>query len=86
MFSVYVLENEVSSKIYIGCTKNFEARLKRHNGKLLSKPRSYTKINKGKWVMVHKEEFEDRKVALIREKYLKSHIGRDWLRRKILGP
>ena len=86
MFIVYVLKNETSDKIYIGVTKNFEVRIKRHNGELFSSKRSYTRNNKGKWVLVYKEEFKHRSQAILREKYLKSHIGRDWIRNKILGP
>lgn len=35
--------------------------------------------------MVYKEEYQTRKEVLKREKYLKSHIGRDFLK-KVLGP
>jgi predicted GIY-YIG superfamily endonuclease len=50
-----------------------------------SKSTSYTKINNGPWQLVYSEEFETRKVALAREKYLKSHAGRDWIREKLEG-
>lgn len=75
MFYVYVLKDEQSGKIYTGQTADPEKRLLRHNGELKSKARSYTKINK--------EEYTTRSEVLLREKYLKSHIGRDWLKNKI---
>ena len=71
MYNVYVIKNGVG-KIYIGQTSDLETRLERHNGLLLTKARSYTKINKGPWEIVHKEEYSAREEALKREKYLKS--------------
>lgn len=84
MFWVYVIKNN-SGKIYIGQTANLEQRLKRHNRVLKSKPRSYTRINKGPWRVAYNEQYAIREEALRREKYLKSHIGRNWLK-TILGP
>ena len=87
MFSVYVLQNTWNKKIYIGHSEDLENRVKRHNGLLPNKSNSYTTINKGKgtWKIVYKEEYETRKEAFSRERYLKSHAGRDWLKAK-LGP
>ena len=84
MYFVYVIKNE-KHKIYIGQTNDLEKRLMRHNGLLASKPKSYTKINKGKWEIVNKEDYKTRYEALKREKYLKSHIGRDWLNNSRAG-
>ena len=88
MFYVYVIKNSQNGKIYIGQTSNLEKRLKRHNGQLSTKRKSFTHKNKGsgEWILVYKEEFEERKDALKREKELKSFQGRKFLRDKILGP
>ena len=88
MFYVYVIKNSQNSKIYIGQTINLEKRLKRHNDKLSNKRKSFTHKNKGsgEWILVYKEEFEERKDALKREKELKSFQGRKFLIDKILGP
>lgn len=86
MIIVYVLKSQSTGKIYIGQTADLEKRLARHNGSLPSKQRSYTKVNKGSWEVVYSEKYGTRQEALTREKYLKSHIGRDWLRRNILAP
>jgi putative endonuclease len=83
MFWVYVLKNELSGKIYIGQTNDLEKRLKRHKGSLPSKSESYTKINKGTWIVVYREQKETREEALKREKYLKSHHGRDWIKKQM---
>lgn len=79
-FFAYVIQSEYSGKIYIGQTDNLEFRLRRHNGTFPSNKRSYTRINKGSWKLVYHETFNSRKEARVREKYLKSHRGRDWLR------
>ncbi|MBI2327422.1 GIY-YIG nuclease family protein [Candidatus Curtissbacteria bacterium] len=79
MFTVYVIQSQTSGKKYTGQTSDLELRLKRHNGDMKSKLTSYTKINKGPWEIIYKEEFNTRQEAIKREKYLKSHAGRDWL-------
>lgn len=85
MFYVYVIKSESTGKIYIGQTSNLEKRIARHNGLLPSRSKSYTKINKGPWNIIFEENYKSRIEAITREKYLKSHIGRDWLKNKISG-
>lgn len=79
-YFTYVIKSEYNGKIYIGQTDNLELRLRRHNGTLPSKKGSYTRINKGPWRLVYHEVFNTRGEAIMREKYLKSHRGRDWLK------
>ncbi len=80
MFDVYVIKSLSTGKIYIGQTKDLDARLKRHNGELKSKAGSYTKLNRGPWVKVYKEEFTTRPEAIKRERELKSYRGREFIR------
>lgn len=80
MFTVYVIKSTSTGKIYIGQTKDLDARLKRHNGELKTKLGSYTKLNKGPWLVIHKEEFPTRAEAVKREKELKSYKGREFIR------
>jgi len=84
MYFVYVLKN-TTNKIYIGQTENLTKRLKRHNGELISKTTSYTKKQRGNWNIIYSETFKTRNEAFVREKLLKSHKGRDWLRQIIPG-
>lgn len=49
-----------------------------------SRNNSYTKINKGPWKVIYKEELGTREEAVERERYLKSHTGRDWIK-KVVG-
>lgn len=82
MFYVYLIQNE-KGKTYIGQTADLENRLLRHNGFLRTKAKSYTRINKGLWKLVYKELYNTKQEVLRREKYLKSHHGRDWLKIKL---
>jgi len=84
MFWAYVIKNQFG-KNYIGQTMDLTKRLNRHNGLLPNSKKSYTSKNKGDWKLIYKEEYFSRKEALDREKFLKSHKGRDWLKSK-LGP
>lgn len=81
------MRNELSNKIYIGYTENIEKRIDQHNDKDFTffGKNAYTKINKGKWILVYKEIFETRNEAIRREKALKSSRGRDFIRKQILN-
>ena len=86
MFHVYVLKSQSTGKIYIGQTANLDKRLKRHNLMLPTKSSGYTYKNKGPWKLVYKEVMPTRKAAMIREKALKEHQGRQFIKRLIMGP
>lgn len=79
MFWTYALYNKIRDKIYIGQTEHLEIRLKRHNGELLNNKRSYTSINDGEWILIHKEGFATRREAMVREKQLKTQKGREYI-------
>ncbi|HHE38473.1 MAG TPA: GIY-YIG nuclease family protein [Candidatus Cloacimonetes bacterium] len=80
MFAVYVLYSRKYDKIYIGFTSNLEQRLISHN-KLSNK--GWTPKYRP-WKLILKEEFPDKKSAMKRERELKSHKGRDFIRNLIL--
>jgi len=82
-FFTYAIYNESRGKIYVGHTENLESRLKRHNGLLPTKSRSYTKINNGNWELVYREIFSTRLEAIKREKELKSARGRKFIKQLI---
>ena len=81
---VYVISNE-AGKTYIGHTNDFEQRLKRHNGILKSKSRSYTRKQGGKWKLIYSEMYGNRTEAMQREKQLKSFRGRVFIKSQIEG-
>jgi len=79
MFIVYVLKSDTGGRIYIGQTNNIVKRLGQHNDLNFDK-KSYTKLSRRNWKLVYKEQYHTRREALNREKQLKSHKGRDWLK------
>jgi putative endonuclease len=76
MYYVYAIKSEVDGRLYKGLTENLEIRVKQHNS-------GKTKSTKGflPWILVYHEEFSTRIEARLREKYLKSGSGRDFLHR-----
>jgi len=83
MYTTYALHNKSRDKIYIGYTKNLKRRLDRHNGKLPAKKTAYTHKNSGEWKIIHTEKFKSSTEAISREKQLKSHRGREFIRHLI---
>jgi putative endonuclease len=78
-FYTYVIYSPTFDKIYIGMSKNPANRFIAHNH---PKSKGYTKKFKP-WVLVHLEKFQTQKEAMQREKELKSHKGRDYIRELI---
>jgi putative endonuclease len=77
MYFVYILRSEKVCTSYTGFTNNLDRRLKEHNsGKTKS-----TKHNKP-WKLLFFETFENRIEARLREKYLKSGIGREYIKNR----
>ena len=75
MITVYAIISEVNSEIYVGIAKNADKRLQEHNkGK-----NRYTKGLRP-WKKLYREYQEDWKAARIREKYLKSGVGKEYLK------
>ena len=78
-YFVYVIYSEQHDKIYIGMTSNLQKRVFAHN----NLPKGWTQSFRP-WKLVHSEEFLTKSEALKREKELKSHWGRDFIREEIL--
>ena len=77
-FYVYLLSSLSTGKWYIGCTKHLQKRLKEHEqGKS-----SYTK-NKGPFKLIYFEASLAKDDAFKREKYLKSGMGRRYLKNRL---
>ena len=74
MFTVYILLSEKDKQRYVGFTDNIERRLLEHDS---SKVKS-TK-NRGPLKLIYSEEFENKSDAMKREKYFKTHPGRNFL-------
>jgi len=75
MFLVYVLKSEKDGRLYKGYCENMELRLNEHNGGRVTSTRGYRP-----WKVVYTERFATEREALVREKYLKSGSGREFLK------
>ena len=82
-FWVYILRSEATGKLYIGQTSDLEERVMRHNSEEGGSKR-YTHRQEGPWTLIYSEEMETRSDAMMREKYLKSGQGREWIKENIL--
>lgn len=80
MHFIYVLRSKKDSRFYTGITNNLERRIKEHD-RGVSSTRS-TK-NRGPFKLIYFEKAENRKLARAREKYLKSGMGREFIKNRI---
>ena len=77
-FWIYVLESERDGVHYIGSAQNVGERLRRHN-------RGDYRFTKGHrpWRLVYQETVRSRSAAVKSERFFKSGVGRNELRRLI---
>ena len=75
MIYVYVLLSKKDKGLYVGLTKHLERRIKEHNS---GKNRSTKSRIPFELLIV--EEYDDYPSAREREKYLKSGIGREYIK------
>ncbi len=62
---------------YTGMTEDLELRLKQHNDKTLSQ---WTKRGNN-WKLVYKEDYMTKTEALKREKWFKTGVGREYVKK-----
>ncbi len=76
MYIVYAISSISRNYIYVGMTQNLEDRLKRHN-------RGYEKTTKpySPFILLYSEVCSTSVEARVREKYWKSGIGKEQLRK-----
>ena len=79
MFYTYVLYSSKFDEIYIGQTGNLETRLDKHNNGLVFSTKPFLP-----WKLIYYEEFKTRSEAMKREKELKSHKGRMFIRNELV--
>ncbi|MFI5196084.1 MAG: GIY-YIG nuclease family protein [Chitinophagales bacterium] len=80
MFFVYVIRSNVNGHFYVGMTENVADRLARHN-------RGENKLTKAHrpWELFFFESYDTRGEARKREVYLKSGIGKEFIKNKWAG-
>ncbi|WP_396175065.1 GIY-YIG nuclease family protein [Flavobacterium sp.] len=74
-YIVYILFSEKHNKTYVGFTSSLIERFKSHN-ELATK--GYT-IKYRPWMVLHIEVYQSKNEAIIREKWFKSGVGRDYI-------
>ena len=77
MFFVYVIRSTVNGNFYVGMTEDIDARLIRHN----RGDNNSTKAHRP-WSLFFFEQFETRIEARKREVYLKSGVGKEFIKRR----
>jgi putative endonuclease len=75
-YYVYVIESK-EGFIYKGMSDNLERRLVEHNNQSLS---FWTKRGTD-WKLIYNEEFSSKSEALKREKWFKTGVGREYLKK-----
>jgi putative endonuclease len=77
-YTVYVLQSKKDGGIYIGHTDNLRARLARHHSGGVRATAHRRPLH-----LVLKENFTTRKEAIMRERWLKSGVGRKHLKHSL---
>lgn len=78
-YYVYLIVSEEGHH-YTGHTPDLKRRLAEHNAGL-----SHATKHGKQWRIVYTEEFPTRKEAMKRERWLKSGVGREWIKNTIAG-
>jgi putative endonuclease len=78
-FVVYILYSTKFNQNYTGFTSNLIERFKSHN---LLATKGHT-IRYRPWIVIHVEFFSSKKEAIKRENFLKTGIGRDFIKNLI---
>ena len=78
MYYVYLLQSEIDQSCYIGYTNSLDKRITEHN-----EGKSYYTKRKIPWKLIYYEASLDKFDAIAREKYLKTGIGRRYLKNRL---
>ena len=74
MFFVYILLSHKDNKRYIGYTSDLERRISEHQSGLVQSTK-----NRHPLELIYTETFDTKSDAMAREKYFKTHSGRNFL-------
>ncbi len=78
MFYVYVIKSRKSERLYTGSTNDLRKRFNQHN----ENKSTWTK-KKGPWELIYYEACLNEEDARSREKYLKSGMGKRYLKNRL---
>ncbi|RYD55006.1 MAG: GIY-YIG nuclease family protein [Sphingobacteriales bacterium] len=80
MFFVYVLRSQKDGRFYVGLTSDVSRRLSQHNKAQNKSTKPYVP-----WDLFFVEEYSTRLEARKREVYLKSGVGKEYIKSKWSG-
>ena len=80
MFFVYVIRSAVDKRFYVGLCADLERRLKEHNSGKTFSTKAYRP-----WKLFFFETYPTRIEARKREIYLKSGVGKEWIKERWSG-
>jgi len=75
MIMVYAIRSSSRNYVYVGMTNDLERRLMEHNNGENRSTKAYKPFT-----LIYSEEFPDRVSARIKERYLKSGVGKEFLK------
>ena len=75
MIIVYDIRSSSRNYVYVGMTSDLERRLKEHNNGENRSTKAYKPFT-----LIYSEELPDRISARIKERYLKSGVGKEFLK------
>ena len=74
-FTVYAIKSNNRNYIYVGMTNNLERRLKEHDQRENKSTKAYAPFK-----LIYAEVFDSRSTARVKENYLKSGVGKAFLK------
>ena len=78
MYYIYVLLSKKDKKLYVGCTKNLKLRFEQHIKGLVNSTK-----NRRPLIFIYYEACLKQEDAFRREKYLKTHYGKMFLKKRL---
>ena len=78
MYYVYAINSQTRNYIYVGLTNNIVRRIEEHNNGSNKTTRPYRPFK-----LILTENYENRSEARLREKFLKSGVGKEFLKKLI---
>ena len=78
MYYTYVLQSEKDGKFYVGFTKDLKQRFELHNNGRVEATKNRRPLK-----LIYYEASTNREDATKREKHLKTHYGRMYLKRRL---
>lgn len=78
MVIVYAIWSERFNRIYVGMTQDIDNRLKQHNAGMTQSTKHYRP-----WKIIFTAVFEDWEKGRVAEKYYKSGIGKQFLKKLV---